>query len=499
MAWLPREKADRQLAVLRAALDRLPDGYFGNLGLSPDDLEALQECMEGRVVVPGDPEYEGLRWKGSHYPDLDEPGFIAMCEVVSDVRCCLDFARRHDVEFAPRSGGHSTVGFGVPRGMVVDLSELHGVLMSDDLRSVRVQAGANLSKVYRTLEVYDRHIPGGECDSVGVAGHMQGGGYGFTSREFGLNCDVVEEVSMMLADGSIVRANVDTNSLLYWAVRGGTGNNFGVLLEVRYRLAELKELWGGTFLWTIDKAPELLAALQAGYMREGDVPSRLGFQLAMAFFPVMGGEKVPVLVMMCMFNGSEPEALDLLQPLFGIHEPVEVPFSKVERYFDLNRDLIDSFYPDPPPRKGTYELKSSAYVAAPLGTVGWGEVVDVFKTSPNPYNVIAMEVYGGRISEVQPEDTAFVHRHTDGDLFWDSFYNDDWAYNDREAAQKWLDDVADVIGKYSTGGRYQNYPERGLEDFMTAYFGDNARKLVDAKKAYDPDDFFTFEQGIKPG
>jgi FAD/FMN-containing dehydrogenase len=110
-----------------------------------------------------------------------------------------------------------------------------------------------------------------------------------------------------------------------------------------------------------------------------------------------------------------------------------------------------------------------------------------------------MEVYGGRISEVQPEDTAFVHRHTDGDLFWDSFYNDDWAYNDREAAQKWLDDVADVIGKYSTGGRYQNYPERGLEDFMTAYFGDNARKLVDAKKAYDPDDFFTFEQGIKPG
>jgi hypothetical protein len=34
---------------------------------------------------------------------------------------------------------------------------------------------------------------------------------------------------------------------------------------------------------------------------------------------------------------------------------------------------------------------------------------------------------------------------------------------------------------------------------MTAYFGDNARQLIDAKKAYDPDDFFTFEQGIKPG
>jgi FAD/FMN-containing dehydrogenase len=491
MPWQPRAKTDLQLTRLRTALERAPDGFFDQLGMPADALEELQRCMEGPVLVPGVPGYEEARWRGSHYPDLEEPLLIAMCEVVPDVACCLSVAKKYDIDFAPRSGGHSTVGYGVKRGMVVDLSPLHGVLFTDDMRHVRVQAGANLSKVYRTLEMYGLHIPGGECDTVGVAGHMQGGGYGFTSREFGLNCDRVDEVSVMLADGRVVRASESEEPDLFWAVRGGTGNNFGVLLEVRYRVAELGDLWGGTFLWPLHLAPDLLVEIQKRYIREGSDP-KLGFQLA---FSTYEGERS--FVLMAMYNGSEEDGRSALERLFEVHEPHRELISTVERYFDLNRDLIESFYPEPPPR-GTFEFKSSAYIDEPLGVDGWREIVEQFATTPNHFNVMAMEVYGGRIADVDPQATAFVHRHAYGDLFVDSFYHPEWSYNTREDAERWLRETMEVIDRHSNGRRYQNYPERGLQDPMDAYFGENLERLRDVKKAYDPESFFRFEQSIPP-
>lgn len=492
MPWQPRARTDRQLELLHAALERMPDGYFDGLGMPEGALEELQKRMEGPLLIPGMAGYDEARWRGSHYPDLEEPQLIAMCEVVPDVRACLDVARTYELDFAPRSGGHSTVGYGVKRGMVVDLSPLHGVLLSDDRRTVRVQAGANLSKVYRTLEMHGLHIPGGECDTVGVAGHMQGGGYGFTSRKFGLNCDCVEEVEVMLADGRVVRASETEEVDLFWAVRGGTGNNFGVLLEVRYRVAELGELWGGTFVWPLDQAPDLLTEIQQSYI-EGKTPDALGFQLAFCF---RDGE--PSFVLMCMFDGSEADGRAELERLFAVHAPERELFSHVDRYFDLNRDLIQSFYPEMPPR-GTFELKSSAYVDRVLEPGDWTEILDIFRKSPNPFNVMAMEAYGGRISEIEPDATAFVHRKTHGDLFVDSFFNDDWAYNDRAEAERWLAAMSEVLVRHGNGRRYQNYPERGLENPLEAYFGPNLKRLERAKRQYDPERFFDFEQGIPPG
>lgn len=491
MPWQPRARTDRHLELLGYALSRMPDGYLDGLGLPEGALEELQEGMEGPVLVPGMTGYEEARWRGSHYPDLEEPQIIAMCEVVPDVRRCLDVARKYDLDFAPRSGGHSTVGYGVKRGLVVDLSSLHGVLLSDDRRTVRVQAGANLSKVYRTLEMHGLHIPGGECDTVGVAGHMQGGGYGFTSRKFGLNCDRVEEVEVMLADGRVVRANEGEEPDLFWAVRGGTGNNFGVLLEIRYRVAELGELWGGTFLWPLDQAPDLLPEIQRSYVVEG-APPELGFQLAFCFY-----EGRPSFVLMCMFEGSEADGRRELERLFAVHEPERELFSHVDRYFDLNRDLIQSFYPEMPP-PGTFELKSSAYVDRVLESDDWGSILDAFLKSPNPYNVMAMEAYGGRIAEIGPEETAFVHRKSHGDLFVDSFFNEDWTYNDRAEAEAWLETMSDVLTGHGNGRRYQNYPERGLDDWLEAYFGENVDRLRKAKHTYDRDGFFRFEQSIPP-
>ncbi|MBK8279951.1 MAG: FAD-binding oxidoreductase [Saprospiraceae bacterium] len=120
------------------------------------------------------------------------------------------------------------------------------------------------------------HRRGGGCPTICVAGYMQGGGDGLTSRKFGMNCDCVLEVMVMLADGRIVKANQNLNSDLFWAVRGGTGGNFGILLNIKYQLVPLGFIWGIKITWNIDPSPgdaaQALYTIQEQYLTDNALP-----------------------------------------------------------------------------------------------------------------------------------------------------------------------------------------------------------------------------------
>lgn len=106
---------------------------------------------------------------------------------------------------------------------------------------------------------------------------MQGGGYGCTSRMYGMNCDNLVEAKVMLANGRIAIANDRRNFPLFWAIRGGTGNNFGVLLEATYRLHRPGPFWGFSVRWGIDHAAPAIVAIQDGYIKTND-SRRIGFE-----------------------------------------------------------------------------------------------------------------------------------------------------------------------------------------------------------------------------
>ncbi len=94
------------------------------------------------------------------------------------------------------------------------------------------------------LDSYGLHLVGGGCGDVCIGGFLQGGGYGFSSLRFGMHSDIVRSMTVMLADGSEVVASAAENPDLFWAMRGGTGNNFGVLLEAEYQATPLDSVTG---------------------------------------------------------------------------------------------------------------------------------------------------------------------------------------------------------------------------------------------------------------
>jgi FAD/FMN-containing dehydrogenase len=94
-----------------------------------------------------------------------------------------------------------------------------------------VGSGQQWGNVYDAAAKLGKVVIGGADGSVGLGGHIQGGGYGPRSSTYGLAPDQVLQVSIVTTQGDILVANNTAYQDLFWAVRGGGGGSYGVVTE----------------------------------------------------------------------------------------------------------------------------------------------------------------------------------------------------------------------------------------------------------------------------
>ncbi|EPS39278.1 hypothetical protein H072_6920 [Dactylellina haptotyla CBS 200.50] len=154
--------------------------------------------------------------------------------VSSAVKCAAQFK----LKVTPRGGGHSYNAQSLGDGaVVIDMQQFHDVVYDSKTQLARIGGGARLGNVAQKL--YDqgkRAMPHGTCPDVGIGGHSAGG-FGWTSRQWGITVDHIDEVEVVTADGSIRRANKDQNSDLFWALRGAAPS-FGVITNFWFSTLE---------------------------------------------------------------------------------------------------------------------------------------------------------------------------------------------------------------------------------------------------------------------
>ena len=471
-------------------------------------FDKLQQKLAGRIQVAGAPGYNDDRMVFMHtyqqYPQI-----IIYCECETDVVAALKFARKSRLLVTTRSGGHCTAGYSVNDQVVIDTSGMNHVIVDTQKPSVRCGPGVPFRKLNRMLDFHNLHLPGGGCETVNVAGYMMGGGYGFSSRLFGMNCDRVTGVRVALANGDIVTANANENEDLFWAVRGGTGNQFGVLLEIEYNPVPLdRKFFGFGLRWNmrhkheadIERVCRVLEMLQAEYSNSG--PPKMGHQALLMYLPDEDHPdgQIPSLSLRGLYDGSRDEAHAALGPIMDtLDDPqkdIEI-WTHKHHYTKLNEILLQTVFPPgldmPNVSMNTKPLVEGWLIKEHHSAERWRDVVDHFLNAPDKTCFIAMEFYGGAIAEPKPTDMAFVHRDPSVDLFSWAF----WTFDTHEAASTgWLNELGAIAKPMSNGRRYQNYPRRGTDGFLEAYFGENLPKLKEIKQKYDPHNMFWFEQSI---
>ena len=221
------------------------------------DWKHLARHVDGTLARPGSTTYNTVRL--TQNPRYDGARPLAVLSVASahDVARAIAFARDHGVPVAIRSGGHSYPGWSAGDGaLVVDVRPLDGVSLNGT--TATIGAGASLVQVYDGLGTRGRGIPGGSCATVGIAGLTQGGGVGVLTRAYGLTCDSVTAMQVVLADGTVVTASADEEPDLFWALRGGGGGHLGVVTSFTFRTFAAPTITRAYVAWPFSAADQVV-------------------------------------------------------------------------------------------------------------------------------------------------------------------------------------------------------------------------------------------------
>jgi FAD/FMN-containing dehydrogenase/pimeloyl-ACP methyl ester carboxylesterase len=430
---------------------------------------------------PGHPAYEQATrlWNGMIET---RPAFVATPRGTADVVRAIRHATAHGLPVSVRGGGHNIAGTAlIEDGLTIDMSALREVAVDPERRTATVQTGCRLGDVDRATQAHGLAVPLGFFSEVGVAGLTLGGGLGYLTRRFGWAVDNLLGAEIVTADGEVRRASRDEHPDLFWALRGA-GARLGVVTELTFRLHEVgPAAFGGLIAWPYERAAEILHAYRA--LTEG-APRELAVWLniirapeAPFVPPQWHGELVCALVV-CHTGDRTQEAL---APLRALGEPVfdilaERPYTEVQSYLDETEP------------KGEHYYWKTEYLAE-LDDGFLDTLRELAGECPIPGSQHAILHIGGAVNERSEDDGAVGNRdarYVCGLIgAWEPGEPRAGAYRD------WLRDAFERVTPFGTGGNYVNFQtaDEG-EDRIRASYGANYDRLMEVKRAYDPDDVF---------
>ena len=456
------------------------------------DLSILGTIPENGRLRPGDAGFDEatLIWNGL----IDkEPALVIQPENTDDVASAVNLAREQRLLMSIKGGGHNISGLALADGgLTLDMSRMREVRVDPDQRLVRVGAGCLLGDVDRATQDHGLATTLGFVSETGVAGLTLGGGFGYLSRRFGYTVDDLVEVEIITADGQVRTASQESESDLFWGVRGG-GGNFGVVTEFTFRLHEIgPDIVAGLIAWPAeDHAEDVLGLyrdLTASAPREMTLVSTMRLAPPAPFTPEMWHGK-PIVAMIACHSGDPAQAERDVAPIKGFGKPIAdliVPKTYVEQQSMLNATQ---------PKGANYYWKTEFISELSEGYLESVRANAAEIESPMS-QVITFHIAGG-VNEHAEDDGAVGNR----DAAFVVGAAAAWPATDPhgDTHQQWARASWDRIKPFSTGGNYINFQttDDDLARIESSYRG-NYERLRRIKAEYDPDNLFRVNRNLEP-
>ena len=175
------------------------------------------------MITRDDPAYEPARrallW--NRRETGRRPEAIVRAATDDDVVRALAFARAHGLRVAVRSGGHSWCGAPLRDGsLLIDLGTRDALRVDAATRTAIVEPAVTGERLAAALAGDGLAFPCGHCPSVALGGYVLAGGVGWNTRAWGMACDHLRALEVVLPDGRRRSATDDTDPDLLWAARG---------------------------------------------------------------------------------------------------------------------------------------------------------------------------------------------------------------------------------------------------------------------------------------
>ncbi|KAL8265971.1 hypothetical protein R6Q59_003315 [Mikania micrantha] len=449
------------------------------------------------------------RFKTSSTP---KPVIIATPLHETHVQSTIICTKNMGMNLRIRSGGHDFEGLSYvsPVNFVLlDMSNLRSIDVDIEKETATVQVGATIGELYYKIwENSKVHaFPAGVCPSVGIGGHISGGGYGVLMRKYGLTIDNVIDATIIDVNGRVLNKKLMGEDL-FWAIRGGGGANFGVILSYKLKLVRVPET---VTVFRVSKthATDIVSRWQhVANKIDRDLFIRLTLQLDRT-------TKTIEAIFTAFFLGNPDRLVSMMNtefPELGIRKDDCKTMSWVESVVFWWTNNVTEPVEKILLERSSISSKSSKIKSDYLQNPIPGDGIESLWRKMEELRVVqlAFNPYGGRMNEIKSWETPYPHRA--GTIFKIQYLV---VWDDDETEAYYLNQIR-VLHEFMTPFVSKNPREAFLNyrdlDLGTSVVGNNSYKdgkvygekyfmgnfdrLVKVKTMVDGDNFFTYEQSI---
>lgn len=441
--------------------------------------------LTGELIKRGDFKYEDARRAWNRAIQKYPLAFI-YCKKKEDVINAILFSKENNIPFRIRSGCHNYEGYSTGNDvLVIDISRMNNIYIDEKNNKVTIEGGVRNRELYEALGALGYPFPGGGCPTVGVVGLALGGGWGYSSRIFGLACDSLVELELVDYCGKTIVANENINKDLFWACRGGGNGNFGVVTSMTFNIP--KKIDMATLISIdyrdidIEENIELIEVIQREFKT---LDRRINLKVAIYNSKENGrGVKITGI-----FYGDKKEAHEILKPFKNCVSKFNFNLD-YRRVVEINREIQDSHPP--------YEKYKSTgrFVFRDYNKEEIRNIINLVgnRAEGSVYSAISFYGLGGAVCDKEKDSTAFYYRDAKFIMGLQSVWEEDEF---AEVNKEWVREKFLYI-KEITNGSFVNFPFAELKDYEREYYGENIHELRKIKLKYDPYNIFKFPQVIK--
>jgi len=445
---------------------------------------------------------------------------------VSQIQATIFCSQRHGLQIRTRSGGHDYEGLSsvarVPF-VILDLLNFRQITVDVENRTAWVQSGATLGELYYSISQKSKTLgfPAGVCRTVGIGGHFSGGGYGLMMRKYGLAADHIIDAHIIDVNGNLLDRK-DMGEDLFWAIRGGGGASFGVIVDWKVKLVPVPST---VTVFNVSRTLEQNATeiIQKWQLVANKMDDRIMTRIDIARANSSQNGKLTIqATFVSLFLGGVEELIPLMEksiPELGLDRKDCKETSWIGSAVFFNAVLIGTSGNEPPEsmlnrtqtRTGKMKGKSD-YVTKPIPVDGLRGLWRLLYDEKVQYAQLQFAPYGGRMYEISESEIPFSHR---SGYIYHIHYAVVWLEEGHEVEERhinWLRKLYKYMEPYvskSPRAAYINYRDldigvnnNGYTSYTQAstwgvkYFNNNFKRLAAVKTKVDPHNFFRNEQSI---